>query len=307
MNRTKRISSVVPYALALPRLQKLLPLALFFGIGVLAVTSARAQAPGLSAEQVVANNVSARGGLNAWRAIHTLAFNGSMEAGRTRPPLRGTIDSPPVSIPRVRPGEKWKSPTPAAVEGNSIALPFRLELKRSRKNRLELDFQGQTAIQVYDGREGWKVRPFLGRTTAEPYSAAELQAAADQQDLDGLLIDAAAKGNRVSNDGMEAVDGHRAYRLKVTLKDGTVRRVWVDANTWLELKMDGNRQSAGRPQAMYTSFRDYRRVNGVMIPFVMETAAEGVKSSQKIVIDRVTVNPELSDARFAKPAPSGAS
>ena len=56
-------------------------------------------------------------------------------------------------------------------------LPFVLEKKRPRKTRVELAFKNDTAVQVYDGVNGWKLRPYLGRKTVEPYSAEELKAA----------------------------------------------------------------------------------------------------------------------------------
>jgi hypothetical protein len=285
-----------------------LHLVVAFGAALLAVTSAqaetpaRAETPVLSVAQVVAKNVAARGGLAAWQKIHTLAFVGKMDAGRTHPAgmAEGTANPPP----RRRPGEK---PTPAKSQAEAaavIALPFRLEMKRPRKTRLELDFQGQTAVQVYDGELGWKLRPFLGRTTPERFTADELKIAADQQDLDGLLIDAAAKGTKIAMEAMDPVEGHRAYKLKVSLKNGDVRSVWVDADSFLELKVDGRRQVGGHPRGMYTLFRDYRRVEGVMIPFTMETVGQGLKTSEKIVVEKVTVNTDLPDARFVKPEES---
>ena len=37
-----------------------------------------------------------------------------------------------------------------------------------------------------------------------------------------------------------------------------------------------------------------------MIPHLLETAVRGIKKTEKIQIDSVTVNPTLSDARFTK-------
>jgi hypothetical protein len=48
-----------------------------------------------------------------------------------------------------------------------------MELKRPGKMRMELQFNGQTAIQVYDGANGWKLGPFLKRRVVEPYTTEE--------------------------------------------------------------------------------------------------------------------------------------
>jgi hypothetical protein len=182
-----------------------------------------------------------------------------------------------------------------------VQLPFVMELKRPRKTRLEIRFKGQTAVQVYDGHQGWKLRPFLGRREVEPFTAEELRVASAQTDLDGPLIDYARKGNKVELEGTEPVEGHDAFRLKVTSEDGQVRHVWVDTQTYLDVKVDGSRRLDGKPRPVWTTFRDYRPVNGLMIPHVLETTVEGVPGSEKILVERVALNPQLDDAQFSKP------
>jgi outer membrane lipoprotein-sorting protein len=281
-------------------------LAFLVGAALLVSAEAAAQTRTLTAAQVVAKNIAARGGLEAWRSIHALSFTGKIDAGRTHPEPEGTVDNPPSSSPKRHMLEKAMRDARSASAGTVIALPYRIELKRPRKVRVELDFAGQTAVQVYDGTTGWYTRPYLGYSTPRPFSAAELKLAADQQDLDGLLIDAAAKGNQISMEGTEAVEGRRAYKLKVTLKNGDVRHVWVDAESFLDVEVDGTRQIGTRARKMTTILRDYRKVDGVMIPFLMETTGEGIKQSEKIVIEKATVNPDLPDSRFARPSGAGA-
>ena len=97
----------------------------------------------LSAEQIVEKNIAARGGLAAWHAVQTLTLEGSMDAG-------GKDNKP---------------------------LPFVLKLKRPHRSRLEIAFKDQTSVQVYDGAQGWKLRPFLNRNDVEPFSPAEARSA----------------------------------------------------------------------------------------------------------------------------------
>jgi outer membrane lipoprotein-sorting protein len=168
--------------------------------------------------------------------------------------------------------------------------------------RLDLQFNGQTAVQVYDGTQGWKVRPYLNRHQVEPYTADEAKLAADDADLDGLLIDYAAQGTRIDVEGIEPVDGKNAYKLKLTRKNGRVLHDWVDTQSFLEVKIEGSpRRLDGRLHAVAIHLRDYRNVSGVQIPHVIETSVQGVDRTEKIVIERATVNPQLDDSRFAKP------
>src|ERR1700757_1186380 len=132
------------------------------------ISSAPAQ---LRVEQVIEKNVAARGGLQTWRALQSLSLSGKLEAGgnERQTPAPTGLKIGGVQMPK-RPAEQAQ-------------LPFRMELKRGRKSRLEVDFHGQTAIQVYDGTNGWKLRPFLNRHEVEPYTAEEMKAAAMQSDL----------------------------------------------------------------------------------------------------------------------------
>jgi len=230
--------------------------------------SAAAPSGGLTAAQIADRNVSARGGLAAWRAVNALTLSGQLDAG-------------------------GKQPT---------KLPFVATFKRPHKERLELRFEEQTALQVYDGNAGWKVRPFLGRNEVEPFSAAEAKSAAASTELDGPLVDYARKGTHVELLGTEPVEGHRAYKLKLTMKDGSERRVWVDASSFLELKIDGEpRMLDGKMHKVAVYYRDYKREGGLMIPHVLETAVEGVKKTHAMTIDKVAINPPADDALFAKP------
>jgi hypothetical protein len=178
-------------------------------------------------------------------------------------------------------------------------------MKRPLKTRLEIDVNGQTAVQVYDGVHGAKIRPFLGRTAAEPYTAGELELAAAEQELDGPLIDHERKGTRVTLDGIENVRGSAAYKLKLTFKNGAVRHLWVDATSFLDIKMDGTRRLDGKPHVVETYLRNYQTVNGLKFPMLTETVIEGVPGSTKLTVASVSVNPSLDDSRFsvaAKPA-----
>lgn len=235
------------------------------GLGLTATAADTPATKSLTVTEIVEKNVAARGGLAAWRAVHTMLIEGDMDAG------------------------------------HGVKLPYTLELKRPRKMRLELQYQGKTAVEVYDGSHGWKTRPFLNRTDWEPMSPFEAKVASGQTDLDGMLIDYAAKGIQLELMGSEAVEGHDAFKLKVTMPGGMVRHLWVDAMSLLEVKVDSVRRMDGKERLMETYLRDYRLDSGLLIPHVLETATEGIKQTQKLTVKNVVLNPQLMDTRFLKP------
>ena len=258
----------------------------------------------LGVAQIVERNATARGGLKAWRAVKTLSMSGTMDVGRpVKPreqPATGTqLDRSRSKLARYE-AAKAQAEKDKQEPGQIVQVPFVMELKRPRMMRLEVKFEGDTAIQVYDGQKGWKLRPYLGRNEVEPYTADELKIAAQQTPLDGPLIDYAAKGYKVVVEGMEPVDGHNAYRLKVTLKGGQVRHVWVDATSFLDVQIDETRRLGGHDRAVITAMRNYQTVNGLKVPFLLETRVDGAVGSDKIQVEKVAINPPIDDARFVK-------
>ena len=258
----------------------------------------------LSAADIVDKNVAARGGLQAWRAVQTMSLSGKLGAGGNQ---RATLQVP---VPGKRAAEMAiASPRPA----EEAQLPFLMEVKRPRKMRFELQFNGSTAIQVYDGANGWKLRPFLNRNVVEPYTADELKMSSMQADLDGPLVDYAAKGTKIELVGMEKVEDRNTYKLKLTMKNGSAIHVWIDAQTFLEAKIEGQpRRLDGTDHPVEVYFRDYRPVDGLQIPYVLETrvlpvahTALGFKDTpvppEKTFIEKVVVNPKLDESLFSKP------
>ena len=261
--------------------------------------------PRLSAEQLVEKNVAARGGIAAWQAIKSISFSGNLDAGKVRPDngLHATASERLIE----KPGKSTKiaqSPDQKllpADSGTPVSLPYTIIMKRPAKQRVEIKFKDETLVQVYDGERGWKLQPYLNRGGAVPFTADEAKKARQFQQIDGPLIDYAAKGTKLFLDGTDVVDGRPAYRLKLVLKEGDTRHVWLDAATFLDVQVDGSRKFNGHEVATYTTLRDFRPVAGLKVPYEMETRTQGLPEREKIVVDKVMLNPQVDDSQFAKP------
>ncbi len=266
----------------------------------------------LTAAEIVSRNVEARGGLQAWRAVQAMSIEGKMGVGGNQ---RAALAMPE---PPAKPGKKTDMQTVQQMVYSTrpkeeVQLPFLMDLKRSHKQRFELQFAGKTAVQVWDGNHGWKVRPYLNRDEVEPYTADETKVASTQADLDGYLIDHAAKGIQIGLAGTEKVEGRDAYKLKLTPKAGHPIHVWIDAQTFLETKIEGEpHRMDGTYHPVEVYYRDYRKVNGLQIPFVLETkvlpverTAAGFRDTpvpvERLTIEKVAVNPKLDDSPFVRP------
>jgi hypothetical protein len=279
-------------------------IALTFAVSLAAAADNPISPSTLSAAQIVDKNVAARGGLQAWRGVQALTYTGNLGVGgNQRQPL-------PVTVPGRKVNPLSLTPSRRAEE---VQLPFVMELARPRKLRFELQFRGQTALQVFDGANGWKLRPYLNRLEVEPYTPEEMNVASMQADLDGYLVDYATKGTKVELVGMDKVEDRNTYKVKLTMKDGKSLQLWIDAQTFLEAKVEGTpRRLDGVYHPVEIYYRDYRPVNGLQIPFLLETkvlpvnkTATGYRDTpvpvEKIVVEKVVVNPKLDPSAFSKP------
>jgi len=61
------------------------------------------------------------------------------------------------------------------------------------------------------------------------------------------------------------------------------------------------RRLDGKPHPVSIFLRDFRSVNGIKVPYLIETSVQGVPRTEKIAIERVVVNPRVEESRFAKP------
>jgi len=219
-----------------------------------------------SVDDILAKNFKAKGGLEKIKAVKSTRTSGTMTIG---------------------PG---------------IDVPFVMEQKRPNSMRMEVTFQGMTIVQAYDGKTGWQLNPLQGRKEPEPLPEDALKQVDLQADMDGPLVDYKAKGSTLELVGKEKVDGSDAYKLKLTLKSGDTLNIYLDADSYLEVRIDGKMKVRGTDIESETTVGDYKEVGGMMIAHAMESAQKGSPQKQKMTIQKIELNAPVEDARFKMPA-----
>jgi len=226
---------------------------------------AAALAAAETADEIVAKNIQARGGLEKIKSIQSMRMTGTMRLGDER-------------------------------------LPTTLELKRPNRSRWEFTLEGQTAIQAFDGKTAWMIMPFEGQTEPQIMTDQEAKDIEMQADVDGPLVDAAAKGNTIELVGKEKIDGGvEAWRLRITRKSGDSRDLYIDAKTYLQVLAVSRRTNAGQSVEIRSKIGDYRKVDGVMLPHSFEATASGVPQTQALEFQKIELNVPIDDSRFAMP------
>jgi hypothetical protein len=145
------------------------------------------------------------------------------------------------------------------------------------------------------------VSPLDGSLDPEPMPPDAAALSAEQADFEGPLVDWKAKGHKVELVGTATLPGGPAHELKVTLKSGVVRRIWVDAKSGLVVKSGSTRRVKGHETTLEVLYADYRESGGVQFARSIEIGAEGRPQRLRIAVDSVEVNPRLDDSRFKMP------
>jgi hypothetical protein len=228
-----------------------------------------ASAQAMTADELVAKNVAARGGAESLQAIKSLRLSGKMILGG----FGAEIDAVQV-------------------------------FKRPGSYRFEGTLQGMTMVQSYDGKEAWRIFPFQGRKDPERTSADDAKQLAESADFDGGWVDAAAKGNKLDYLGTEDVDGTEAHKLKVSLKNGDVQYVYFDPDAFLVIRTLNQRTVRGVEQREETDYSDYEKVNGTYVAFATSSGPAGDTTRTKFTVDKAEPNAAVDDATFAFPATS---
>jgi len=194
--------------------------------------------------------------------------------------------------------------TATIAMGPGMEAPAVMIQKRPNMAHLEFTIQGLTAAQGYDGKNAWEIMPFMGKKDPELMSADEAKEMEENADLDGPLMDYKDKGNQVELLGKEKVEGTDAYKLKVSLKNGDVRTMYIDADSFLTIKEENKRTVRGTDRDEESSIGDYKEVDGIIFPFAIESGVKGGTDKEKITVSKIELNVPVDDSIFKMPPPA---
>jgi outer membrane lipoprotein-sorting protein len=221
-----------------------------------------------TAAELAAKNVTAKGGIDKLNAIHSLRQSGKL-----------------------------------LLNGGSLEVGYSVLVERPRSIRYELQLQGLTRVQAFDGSGAWQIDPFQGRKDPEKLSADDAKALEeDAADFAGPLVDYQSKGYRLDYLGTEDIDGTEAHKLRVTRANGDVVYVYLDPDHFLEIRTVSRRIEHGVPNETITDYGDYEQVNGVYLPFAHESYQKGSSNRQKVQIEKAQANVAPDKSVFSFPS-----
>ena len=180
---------------------------------------------------------------------------------------------------------------------------YRQENKRPNKVRDEMTFLGLTGVTAYDGKSGWKIEPWQGKKDPESLGEDELKSIIEDAEFDDPLFDYRNKGNTAELVGTDDFEGTAVYKLRATLKsNGDVRTYFLDADTYVPIRVDVKRTVRGDERDFEVSLGDYKAVNGIFFPFAVEIGTKGSQEKSAIAFDTIETNVAIDDRRFERGA-----
>ncbi|MCB1184732.1 hypothetical protein KDM41_14990 [bacterium] len=182
-----------------------------------------------------------------------------------------------------------------------MEFPFNMRQVRPNLMRLDIDVMGMKMVQAYDGTQGWTINPMTGSQDAQPMGELENKSFKLQSDMDGLLLGADRKGYEVTFVGEADVEGTPAYQLKIDTGEGIVIDMFIDQEYFLTIKQSATIDWDGKVVSQDTYMSDFQEVNGMVIPFSIETRM-GAQVVSQIVLDTVEHDTEIDPSIFAMPA-----
>ena len=217
-----------------------------------------------TADDIIARNIAARGGLEKIQSLKSLRTGGKLIIGDGQ------------------------------MEGRLMA-----EVKRPNVSRVDFTIGGMEGMRVWDGTTGWGTSPWAGVMEPAPLKGNELKDAQEQADIEGPLVNYKAKGHSVELVGKDKWGETDCNKLKVTLKNGDVDEVYIDSKTNLEV---GQRLIRDGEPYIESTMSDWKDFEGLKMPQKIDIVPhmEGAPSSH-VIIEHVEINPEIDDARFARP------
>jgi hypothetical protein len=233
---------------------------------VLGLVCCASVASAQTADELVAKNLQAKGGVDKIKSIKSLRMVGRMDQGGFK------LDV-----------------------GEEAKLPDLL--------RETFTFQGMMGIEAYDGNIPWRVSPFEGRKDPEMMGEDDSRELIEDADFYGPLVDYQQKGNKVEYLGHDTVDGDDALRLKVTLKNGDIIYYLLDPDTFLEIRTERQTFIRGSIRESVQELGSYKQVNGVYYPFSVDSGPKSNPNARaRVTYTKIEANVDIPDSDFKMPA-----
>ncbi len=202
--------------------------------------------------------------------------------------------------------ENWDKISTLRIMGDYTAFskvePFTLTRARENSYVLDTKMNGRVVITGYDGAVTWWDNHWF-KEGAQRMTGVDAEVAKGDAHFINPLWNYAELGMQAEYLGETEYEGMPALGIKLTRPDGQEETWYLDPQTYLEYARTAPGSDFGRPLPQRTFYDDFREVEGVKIPYLVET--QWYTRDRVMHVAKIEVNVEVDPAYFNMPAPEG--
>lgn len=196
---------------------------------------------------------------------------------------------------KTRGEEKFAKVQSYQMEGIRVrndVMPALFYRSRPNKFMMKFDVGDLTAYRTYDGEKGWHTAPWRGVVNPEDLPAETTEALASTADFDDHLANWKAKGYKAKLMDDEKLEGKDHFVIELLSTTGFITLFFIDKETYLLTKNKMVRQRGEQNVTYEIFYSDYRSVDGIMFPFIIEEYSNGNRMVTT-EFDEIILNPKL--------------
>jgi hypothetical protein len=200
--------------------------------------------------------------------------------------------------------EKWKAIKTIILSGTynygGMEFSFTSYSKAPDLYKYIVPSGGKYFAQAFDGEKGWKIDGFKNESTKTILTGKAARAMANEADveLENPFIEYQKKGNKVTLEGTDSVEGQLCFKLKLVRNDGDTETYFFDAANYNLVKKRAISKNVELDSSVVDIFySDYRPVEGIKMPF---KSVEKVNDQTilTVTVDKVDLNTDIRDSEF---------
>ena len=209
-----------------------------------------------TADEIVAKHIEAIGGADAWKKVNSVKMEGTM-----------------------------------IVQGTTVSITQ--TVLHQKGNRQDISVMGMNGFMIIAPTNGWNFMPFNGQAAPEPMTVEDVAEAQSELDVQGSLIDYAAKGHTVEYLGKDDVEGTDCFKLKINLKSGKSGTYFFDAKSYLLIRSIAKQKANGQEVEITTNFSNYEKLpEGILV------AKSVTLPFGEMNITKITINGTVDESIF---------
>lgn len=200
-------------------------------------------------DEIVSKHLDAIGGVDAWRKVSSIKYEGSM-----------------------------------MLQGAEVAVVQ--TVLHNKGSRQDISLAGMNGYNIMTPVAGWNFMPFQGQTQPEPLTEEDIKEGQPQLDAQGELVDYKEKGSSVELVGKDEVEGTECFKLILTFKSGKTETIFIDPNSYHIIRQVAKQKSNGQEMEVTTNFSNYQKLpEGIVVAMSM-TLPFGELNMTKVEVNK---------------------